>query len=124
MHVLLWILQVAAGLFYFAGGAYKAFNGSQLAAQMPALPPALWSVLGVVEMVCAVLLVVPATGKWLPHATPTAAAVLAVETLALAALYARYSLAVAATNPLVWAVALGLLVGFVAWGRYALRPLA
>ena len=49
---------------------------------------------------------------------------LALETLALAGLYARYSLKLAATNPMVWAVVMGLLVAFVAYGRYALRPLA
>ena len=49
---------------------------------------------------------------------------LALETLALAGLYARYSLRLAATNPMVWAVVMGLLVAFVAYGRYALRPLA
>jgi hypothetical protein len=36
--------------------------------------------------------------------------------------YARYSLKLAATNPLVWAVVMGLLAAFVAYDRYALRP--
>jgi hypothetical protein len=35
---------------------------------------------------------------------PLAAAALALESLALAALYARYSLALTAANPLVWVV--------------------
>jgi outer membrane murein-binding lipoprotein Lpp len=48
---------------------------------------------------------------------------LALETLVLAALYARYSLKLAATNPMVWAAVMGLLVAFVAYGRYALSPL-
>ncbi len=47
---------------------------------------------------------------------------LALETLILAALYGRYSLKVAVTNPVVWAVVMGLLVAFVAYGRYALSP--
>lgn len=49
---------------------------------------------------------------------------LALETLGLAGLYARYSLKLAATNPMVWAVVMGLLTAFVAYGRYALRPFA
>src|SRR2546428_477030 len=71
-----------------------------------------WRALGVLEMIGAVLLVVPAM-------TPLAAAALALETLALAGLYARYSLKLAPTNPLVWAVVMGLLSAFVAYGRYA-----
>jgi hypothetical protein len=45
-----------------------------------------------------------------------------VESLALAGLYARYSLELTATNPLVWVVLMGLMAAFVAYGRYALRP--
>ena len=41
------------------------------------------------------------------------------STLGLAALYARYSLKIAATNPMVWALAMGLVAAFVACGRYA-----
>jgi hypothetical protein len=80
-------------------------------------------VLGVFEMVGAVLLVVPAAVKWMPALTPLAAAALALETLGLAALYARYSLEIAVTNPMVWALVMGLLAAFVAYGRYTRSPL-
>jgi hypothetical protein len=52
-------------------------------------------------MVGAVLLIVPAAAKWMPVLTPLAAAALGLETLVLAGLYARYSLALTVTNPLV-----------------------
>jgi len=124
MNVLLWVIQVALALLYLAGGSYKASKFDALANQMRALPRGGWRVLGVLEMVGAVLLIVPAAANWMPILTPLAAAALALETLALAGLYARYSLKLAATNPLVWSVVMGLLVAFVAYGRYALRPLA
>src|SRR2546422_5668553 len=125
MNVLLWLLQVALALLSLAGGAYKVFSFDAVANQpfFGALPRGGWSALGVLEMVCAVLLVVPAATKWMPVLTPLAAAALALETLALAGLYARYSLKLAATNPMVWAVVMGLLAAFVAYGRYVLRPL-
>jgi hypothetical protein len=123
MNVLLWVLQIALALLYFAGGAYKVFMFDELAKHLPgALSRGGWGTLGVLEIVCAVLLVVPAAARWMPALTPLAAAVLALETLALAALYARYSLEVTVGNPLVWSVVMGLLVAFVAYGRYALRP--
>ena len=124
VNVLLWVIQVALALLYFSGGAYKLFMFDELANQLIALPRVGWGALGVFEMVCAVLLVIPVAAKWMPIQTPLAAGALALETLALAALYARYSLELAATNPLVWAIAMGLLSAFVAYGRYAHRPKA
>jgi len=125
MNVVLWILQLALALLSFAGGTYKLFSFNELA-KMPAtaaLPRAGWSALGVFEIVCAILLVVPAATKW-PVLTPIAATALAVEGVALAAIFARYSLTVAATNPFVWAVAMALMAAFIAYGRFKLRPTA
>ena len=112
MNVLLWVLQVALAFLYLSGGAYKVFKFDALATHMRALPRVGWRTLGVFEMLGGILLVVPAV-------TPLAAAALALETLALAGLYTRYSLKVAVTNPLVWSVVMGLLAAFVAYGRWA-----
>jgi hypothetical protein len=124
MNVLLWICQLGLALLYLAGGAYKVFMFDELAGQMVALSRNGWRVLGVIEMTGALLLVVPAVSNWMSGLTPLAAAVLALETLALAALYARYSLQVTVANPMVWALAMGVLVIFVAYGRYTLAPSA
>jgi len=121
MNVLLWIVQLALAVLCLAGGAYKVFMFDELA-KMPAvagLSRGGWAALGVFEMLCGVLLVVPAAAKWMPVLTPLAAAAIAVEGLALAGLYARYSLELTATNPLVWVVAMGLMAVLVAYGRYA-----
>ncbi len=118
MNNLLWILQVALAVLYFAGGSYKVFKFDQLASYMRALPRSGWRALGIFEMLGAVLLIVPAATNWMPIITPLAAVALALETLALAGLYARYSLKLTAANPLVWSVAMGLLAAFVAYGRY------
>ncbi len=63
-----------------------------------ALPRGGWGALGVFEMACGVLLVVPAAVNWMPALTPLAAAALALETLALAGLYGRYSLQLTAAK--------------------------
>jgi uncharacterized membrane protein YphA (DoxX/SURF4 family) len=125
MNILLWVIQVALALLFFAGGATKLFKFDELA-KMPAnrvLSRGGWKLVGVVEVLGAVMLIVPGAVKWMPTMTPLAAAVLAVESLTLAANYARYSLKVAATNPLVWSAAMGVLAVIVAFGRYALSPL-
>jgi hypothetical protein len=124
MNVLLWIFQVLLALLSFAGGAYKVFMFDELA-KVPttaALSRGGWSTLGVFEMLCAILLIIPAAVKWIPVLTPIAAAALALESLALVVLYAQYSLKLTATNPLVWVVVMGLMAVFVAYGRYVLKP--
>jgi DoxX-like family len=124
MNILLWVLQGVLALLLLSGGAYKTFSFAELASQMTALPHGGWRALGVLEMVGAVLLIVPAATKWMPALTPLAAAVLALEALALAGVYAQYSLQPTASNPLVWSVVMALFAGFVAYGRYALSPVA
>jgi DoxX-like family len=126
MNVFLWVLQIPLALLCLAGGAYKVFMFDELA-KVPAagaLSRGGWGALGVFEMLCAVLLVIPAALKWMPVLTPLAAAALALESLGLAVLYARYSLKLSATNPLVWVGIIGPTAAFVAYGRHALAPLA
>jgi hypothetical protein len=119
VNVLLWVAQVALALLALSGGGYKVFSFDAVAnmAWYPALPRSAWSALGMFEMVCAVLLIVPAAAKWRPRLTPRAAAALALESLALSGLYARYSLQLTAANPLVWSAAMALLAALVAFGR-------
>src|SRR5207253_11419271 len=107
MNVLLWVLQIGLALLYLAGGSYKVFKFDQLANHMRALSRGGWRALGVLEMLGAVLLVVPAAAQWMPILTSLAAGALALETLARAGLYARYSLRLAATNPMAWGDVLG-----------------
>jgi len=73
----------------------------EFANQMRALSRGGWGALGLLEMLCAVLLVIPAAAKWMPALTPLAAAALALESLALAGLDARYSFKLTPTNSLV-----------------------
>ncbi len=124
MNLFLWVLQVAVALLYLAGGGFKTVNPDDVAKQITALPRGGWRAVGVFEVLGAVLLIVPAAANWMPVLTPLAAAALAVETLALAAVYARFSLKLAATNPLVYAVPMALMAAFVAYGRFSLSPLS
>lgn len=123
MNILLWILQVALAFLYLAGGYFKAFKFDELAGQFTFLSHGGWRALGVLEMLGAVLLIIPAATKWMQVLTLVAAALLALEGLALAALFARHSLKLTVQNPMVWNVVMGLLAAFVAYGRYAIRPL-
>jgi hypothetical protein len=124
MNILLWVFQAMLALLCLAGGSYKVFQFDELAKQLNAIPRSGWSVFGVIEMICAILLIVPGATKWMPALTPIAAAALSLEALTLAAVYAHYSLQLSPQNPLVWSVAIALLAAVVAYGRYAVKPLA
>jgi hypothetical protein len=122
MNVVLWVLQVVLALLYFSGGAYKLSSFDAIANQVEPLTRGATSALAVVEMVGAVLLIVPLAAHWKPSLTALAAAVLTVESFVLCVVYARHSLALAASNPLTWSVVMMLLAAFVALGRYKLVP--
>src|SRR5262245_2686902 len=117
MNILLWVLQVVLAVLCLAGGAYKTFKVDDMTRRVREVSAGGWRALGVVEMLCGVLVVVPATA-------PYGAALLALEALVLSGLYARHSLRLVAANPLPWSLATALLAAFVAYGRYALTPLA
>lgn len=119
MNLALWILQALLAVLYGAGGAYKFAKPTDLVSTIPSLPIIGWKLFGVIEVVGALLLLLPPLLGRGQSLTPVFAAVLAAETLLLAILYARQSLAFSAENPLVWAVAMFVLVSLLAYGRYA-----
>src|SRR5262249_40957952 len=66
MNVVLWVTQAVLALLCLSGGAYKAFKFEQLANQMRLLSHRAWRTLGVLEMVCGALMVIPAAASWMP----------------------------------------------------------
>lgn len=122
MNIFLWVIQVALALLFVSGGGFKFFKAEELL-KMPVnrvLSRGGWRLVGVIEMLGAVLMIVPAATGWMPVLSPLSAAVLALECFSLAAFYARFSRKLTAANPLVWTAAMGLVAAFVAFGRYAL----
>ena len=121
MNILFWVVQALLALMCGAGGAYKVFNYSELVTVPPngALSRGVWTGLGTFEMLCAVLLILPMLLKRMPALTPVAAAGLVVENLALAVLlFAPYSMAFTAKNPLVWVILAAIMAAIVAFGRF------
>lgn len=121
MNIVLWILQAALAFLLLGGGFTKTFKIDALASMpaMNALPRIGWQVLGVLEIVCALLLIVPAAFTWRPHLTPLAAAIVTVESVVLAVLYGRASLKLEAANPFVWSVLMAVLAVCIAYGRHS-----
>lgn len=123
MGTLLWVLQALAALVYGASGGMKLFMFDKISGEVPsfgALPREVWMGLGVLELLCVVGLVVPGFAHWRPGLTPLAAAVLAIESLLFIWVHVQYK----ETGSIVMVAVLGLLMGFIAYGRWVVKPLA
>ncbi|HYC58358.1 MAG TPA: DoxX family protein [Thermoanaerobaculia bacterium] len=120
MNILLWILEVLAALLYGASGIMKVFMFDKVSGDVPsfgALPREMWMALGIVELVCAVALIVPAALRWRPRLTVLAAAVLAVESLVFIGVHVKYG----EVTPIVMSGVLGLVMAFIAYGRAVVK---
>ena len=122
MNIVLWVLQVLAALLYGASGVMKVFMFDKISEGVPsfgALPREAWMTLGILELVCTVGLIVPAAFHWRPALTVVAATVLAIESLVFIGVHVKYR----EVPPIVFSGVLGLLMAFVAYGRWVLAPI-
>jgi hypothetical protein len=100
----------------------KVFMFDKISAEVPsfgALPRQAWAALGILELVCAVGLIVPAALRWQPRLTVLAATVLAIESLVFVSVHIQYR----ELMPVIFSVVLGLLMAFIAYGRMVLKPI-
>jgi uncharacterized membrane protein YphA (DoxX/SURF4 family) len=122
VNILLWVLQVLTALLYGASGVMKVFMFDKISGDVPsfgALPRQAWTALGILELICAVGLIVPAALRWHPVLTVVAAALLAVESLAFIWVHVQYR----EMGTIAMVAVLGLLMAFIAYGRLVLRPI-
>ncbi len=93
MNTLLWVVQILGALLYGASGVMKVFMFDKISGDVlsfGALPRRAWMALGVLELVCAVGLIIPAAMQWHPRLTAVAAAILALESLVFIGVHVKY----------------------------------
>ena len=115
-------LQVLAAFLYGASGVMKVFMFDKIsedARSFDALPREAWMALGILELACAVALVVPAALRRKPALTVLAATILAAESLVFIGVHAKYD----EMTPIILSGGLGLLMAFIAYGRMVLKPI-
>ena len=120
MHIALWILQVLLGLlFVWAGGSKLVVPIETMTSQMPSPMPG-WFLrfIGVAELLGGLALIVPGLLRMRPGLTPLAAAGLVIIMAGATVM----TLAAGAVGPAMFPLAVGLLLVFVAYGRWRLRP--
>lgn len=123
MNILLWVLQILGAFVYGASGVMKVFMFDKVSGDVPsfgALPRKVWTLLGVIELVCTIGLIVPSALHWRPVLTVVAAGILALESLVFIGVHVKYR----EIAPIIMSVVLGLLMTFIAYGRFVLQPIS
>lgn len=122
MNILLWVLQIVAAILYAASGVMKVFMFDKVSGDVPsfgAMPRQVWLGLGILELVCVVGLTAPAALRWHPTLTVVAASVLAIESLVFVGVHVKYR----EVGSIVIVCILGLIMAFIAYGRFVLKPI-
>lgn len=118
MNIALWIVQgLLAMVFLFAGGVKLVVPIDQLTKQMPQFPGLFLQFIGVCEVLGAIGLILPRLLKIRPGLTPLAAIGLIVIMIGATVVTLSISVAQAMSPAIV-----GLLLLFVAYGRWRLSP--
>lgn len=125
MSVLLWVLQVLLALHTAMGAVWKFSNSEQSVPSLSALPHGVWSALSGLELLCAVMLVLPALRPLRARVgvlAPVAAAAITAEMV----LFCGVHLASAETNhsELIYWLVVAAFGAFIAVGRFVLKPLS
>lgn len=122
MNILVWVLQISLALWNIIGGFYMANNYRDLAnvGVLNSMPGPAWIALGVVQILFALGLVLPAVLKMSPRLVPISAACLVVISLLGIVLFAAY----AGFPGILWGVVPAILAGIVAYYRWPSRSLA
>jgi hypothetical protein len=84
-----------------------------------ALPRNAWTTLGIIELACALGLIVPDALHWHPQLTVLAATILAIEAVVFIGVHVKYR----ETTPIIMSAVLGIIMVFIAYGRTALSPI-
>ena len=121
MNLVLWVAQVILGLAFFGAGFDQAFvydDAGRRMAWVAALPKKMAVALGVLEMIGAIGLIVPAWTGIMPWLTPTAALALAV----LMAVAIMYHVRRNEIPQIAFSATFGIVSAVVAVGRFFIAP--
>lgn len=122
MNILLWVLQILVALLYASSGVMKVFlfdKVSKDVSSFGALPRPVWTALGVLELIGAIALILPGVLHSGTNLTIATATVLCIESLLFIWVHMKY----AEKTPIIMSSVLGIIMAFIAYGRFALAPL-
>jgi hypothetical protein len=122
MNIFLWVLQVLLAVHTAIGAVWKFSNSAeQTMPSLGAIPNGAWLAMSVIELLCALGLVLPpAFNKSLGLLAPIAAILIAAEMLLFGVLH--ISSGDSSYGPMIYWLVVAAICAFVAYGRLALKP--
>ncbi len=121
MNIFLWILQVLLAVHTAIGAVWKFSNSEQAVPSLKVIPHGVWLSLSVFELLCVVGLVIPAVYKPLAVLAPVAALFIAAEMLLFSGLHIASG--DPSRGPIIYWLIVAAICGFIAYGRFVLKPL-
>jgi hypothetical protein len=121
MNILLWVLQTLLALHTAVGAVWKFSNPAQTMPSLSAIPNGVWLAMSVVELLCAVGLILPAVYKPAAVLAPIAALLIAAEMLLFCVLHITSG--DPTYGPMVYWLVVAAICAFIAYGRLVLKPL-
>jgi DoxX-like protein len=121
MNIALWILQVLLALHTAMGALWKFFNPAQTVSSLQSIPHGAWLALSVVELLCAVALLLPAASRRFAMLAPVAAIVIAAEMVLFTVVHVRSS--ESDYGHVAYWLVVAAVCAFVAYGRLVPKPL-
>ena len=120
MNILLWVLQILLALHTIMGAVWKFSNSEQTVASLKAIPHGVWLAMIIIELLCALCLILPALNKHMAILAPIAAVCIAAEMLFFSGLNifsgnANY-------GQMIYWLVVAVICAFIAYGRFVLKP--
>jgi len=123
MNLALWVLQGLLALHTLMGSVWKFSNSEQSVPSLRAFPHGAWIALSILEIICAVCLVVPAVRKSLAVLAPIAVLCIAAEMLLFVGLHLASSASDKQSGQMIYWLVVVAFCAFIAYGRLVLKPL-
>jgi hypothetical protein len=120
MNIFLWVLQVLLALHTAMGALWKFGNPEQTVPSLAVIPHGVWVGLSVVELLCALGLILPAFNKSLGKLTLIALSFIAAEMLVFSGLH--LSSGDANHGQMIYWLVVAAISAFIAYGRSVLKP--
>lgn len=121
MNILLWILQILVAAHTAIGAIWKFSNSEQNVGALKVIPHFVWVSMGIVEILCAIGLVLPLLNKNLGKTIPIAALLIALEMVVFSIIQGTSP----ESNPghIIYWLIVAAICSFIAYGRFIGKPL-
>jgi hypothetical protein len=121
VNILLWVFQILLALHTAIGAVWKfSHDPVQTMPTLKAIPSGVWQAMSVLEILCALGLVLPALNKSLGILTPIAAVIIAAEMLFFCGVHLSYG--DGNYGPMMYWLVVAIICAFIAYGRFVLKP--